>query len=186
MNDEVEKSVNLAGLKYSLMRIRNAFDKPLLIKNMNCALRMQSLAKVVPNALFIVTHRDMAEMGHSLLEVRKKIHGDYQTWWSMEPSNIDILKTLSPAEQVVGQCQQIYADIEEGKKWFKPSQFCEVDYDALCERPMECMGKIAAWIEDYGVKRREDWDSLPNKFEKRQEVRIPQDLWDALQVQVDG
>lgn len=83
--------------------LTNAFGRPILFKNLYAPLRIQAIAHHLPESLFIITHRDEVDNGHSLLEVRKKVFGSYHQWWSMEPPDTESLKRLPAHQQVKEQ-----------------------------------------------------------------------------------
>lgn len=186
VDDEVEQSVDVEGLRNSLYRIRKAYGKPLVVKNLNCSLRLKVFSKVVPDALFIITHREIAETAHSILEGRKKSNGNYNEWWSVEPSNVKELRGMSPVEQVVSQYRQIYVDIEEAKKAFREEQFYSINYKNVCLNPHEEIRRVRDWVGVDKIKPVTSSNLIPERFERRQEVRIPEDMWQDLLQEVSS
>lgn len=159
------ESESMKKMQHSFSKFMHAAKKPVLIKNMNIALRLEPILEIFPNALFIVMKRDGLENIRSLLKARKTIRGDYNKWWSMEPSNIeDIKRKTCPVEQVDDQIRSIYEDIERSRS-LKPGQFVEVVYKDLCENPVNELQKIHKFFEEHNVSC-DLKDNIPNSFAK--------------------
>ncbi len=172
----------LGQLRGAVSALVNALGKPVLFKNLNCALRLQPTFKVLPEALFIVTHRQPIDNGHSLLEVRKKVHGNYRTWWSMEPPEIDKLKTLPPHQQVVQQIRQIESLIERDRQIIGPNRFMDVQYEEFCRDTYSSIQQLDDFLKGHGVKLEKSIGiaAIPSHFKPRQEIRIEQQLYSEL------
>jgi hypothetical protein len=175
----------LRRLRGAVRALIHAFDKPILFKNMNCALRLRPTAKMLPEALFIVTQRNLLDNAHSLLEVRKKVHRDYQTWWGMEPPNIDNLTKLSSHEQVVKQVQDIMELIAIESNVFGKNKFFYVDYDLFCKNPQDILNKMDDFFTGHGIVLRKMEGKRLLTFKKSQTIRIDSALYEQLQEYID-
>ncbi len=175
----------LRRLRGAVRALIHAFDKPILFKNMNCALRLHPTAKTLPEALFIVTQRNLLDNAHSLLEVRKKLHGDYQTWWGMEPPNIDNLTKLSSHEQVIKQVQDIMELIAIESNVFGKNKFFYVDYDLFCKNPQYVLNKMDQFFTGHGIVLRKTEGKRLLTFNKSQSIRIDSALYEQLQEYID-
>lgn len=165
----------------SIATLIHVFDRPVLFKNPYAALRIQAIAKYVPEALFIIIHRDETDNGHSLLEVRKKVHGDYARWWSMEPQAVEELRRLPAHEQVIEQVRHIHATIKNDLYLgdVEPSRCFDLHYEALCENPAGVMDQLQDFFEANGCKVGRV-RTAPAPLDRRREVRIDPDLYAAL------
>ena len=86
-----------------MARFADAAGRPLVFKNLYCSLRLEPIAHALPEALFVVMHRDQIENARSILAGRMRRSGDYAAWWSAEPPGIEEIRRLSPVRQVVEQ-----------------------------------------------------------------------------------
>ncbi|MGH8546267.1 MAG: sulfotransferase family protein, partial [Gammaproteobacteria bacterium] len=75
--------------------------RPLVIKNAWNCFRLDYLMRSFPDGLFIWVRRDILDAAESDLEARYLTKGSAHGWNSATPSNIEELRRLSPAQQVV-------------------------------------------------------------------------------------
>lgn len=167
-------------LTRSLRRIISAGGAPMLFKNMNCALRLGPIHKACPEALFIVTHRDILWNSHSLLQVRHKVHGDYGKWWSMEPEEIDELVKLQPENQVIEQVRAIHGEIDRQKNRIGAAHFFDVGYEELCNDPKKVITSINEFFESHNIQILSSMDHVPESFPLSENCRIDASLFEKL------
>lgn len=173
-------------LKNSLARIAAEFPQPLLFKNMNCALRLEVLMGAFPSAIFLVTQRDLLNNAHSLLEVRKKVYGNYESWWSMEPYNISSLRSLPAVNQVLGQIKGIHEGIDKQRR-DEPKRFIDICYEDLCENPITELKKIRSFAHDNLMPLSErNYPASPSVKSNEQQCRIDPDLYARLRQTVNS
>ncbi len=179
--DEVDPE-KMRAFRRSVASLTNAFDRPIIFKNLYASLRIQAIAHYLPESLFIVTHRDELENGHSLLEARYKRFDTYQPWLSVEPPEVERLKSLPPHEQVIEQIrhthQTIDADMQAAK--VSLSRRFDIVYEDFCRNPAAVVESLHRFILRNGcdVKWREI--NLPASFSRRDTVRIDNQLYEAL------
>ena len=156
-------------LAFSLNRLCSQLKgKPLFVKNMNHALRLPSLLNAVPNALFIVTHRNERDTAISILNARKSIHGDYAAWWSMEPDTINEISSLPTDQQTVRQVKDIYNLIDQTRNDIGNSHFLDISHDDLTKNPQNVMHTIEKFLSEHTIKLLRSGASLPATFETKQ------------------
>ncbi|MBU2538845.1 MAG: sulfotransferase [Proteobacteria bacterium] len=169
--------VKMRCFRRSLAALISAFGRPLLFKNMYVALRLDPLLAHVPEALIIVIKRDVVDNAHSLLEVRKRVFGCYEQWWSMEPPGCEGLKKLPPARQVVEQIVRINELIEEDRRAFanQPECFFSIQYEDLCHDVHGELARLESFFRSHNVhlQRRHE---VPRTFVCKNDVGIPADL----------
>ncbi|NQT14863.1 MAG: sulfotransferase [Planctomycetes bacterium] len=141
----------LRKLRGVVRRLQNAMGKPILFKNGTCALRLDPLAKALPEAIFLITRRDVLDVSHSLLAARKDIHGDYARWWSMEPPNVTELKEKPAHKQVVEQVRSIYALVDESRERLGAERFLDVHYEEFCQDTRSVLEKIQNFLARHGI-----------------------------------
>ncbi|MEY8200574.1 MAG: sulfotransferase [Colwellia sp.] len=122
---------DLTQIRKEITGIINYHNKPIVFKNMNAGLRMQVLSKIFPDAKFIWIKRNPLYVSQSLLEVRKKINGNFDDWWSLMPKNYTALKEMDSTDQVVGQIYSIEKQINEDCQLFPNENTLILDYEEL-------------------------------------------------------
>lgn len=161
---EAADAEKMSLLRASVRALGSAFGRPILFKNMNCALRLQPLVDALPEALFIVTKRNIVDTAVSLLQSRERIHGDCHQWWSMEPPAIEDLRRLPPQEQVVEQIVQINELIESHSRELGSDRFFSVEYEQFCDDVIQTLGKLDAFFSRHGLAIRKRETEVPNSF----------------------
>jgi hypothetical protein len=165
-------------LRRSVAALTNAFDRPILFKNLYASLRVRAIAHYFPESLFIVTHRNEVDNGHSLLEARYQRFQDYDPWLSVEPPEIDLLKKLPAHEQVIEQIRHTHLTIDRdfGFAGISDTRRFDLVYEDFCDNP----GKILEQFQDFlskneckVIQRAEP----PSRFKPRRKVRIDSDLY---------
>lgn len=171
-----QKMIRFRGSVVSLIQ---AFGKPVLFKNPHAALRIQPIVKYIPEALFIIVERDELDNAHSLLEVRKKVYGNYDRWWSMEPPEIKELEKLPAYQQVVEQVRQIYSTIIKDLSVSKvaPSACFTLKYEQLCQDPEKEMQRLDQFFRANKCEIARLHEP-PGPFARREEVRIDKELFE--------
>ncbi len=139
-------------MRRAVRALVRVFGRPILIKNMNCALRLEPILLHIPEALFIVTHRKVEANASSILNARKEKYGDIETWYSLEPPGFEAFLNTPPEEQVHRQIESIYAEIEMARAKGHEARFLDITYQSVCENPLEVLAKIETFIETFEVK----------------------------------
>jgi hypothetical protein len=158
-----------------------AFGKPIIFKNLYASLRLRPICHYIPESLFIVINRNDVENGHSLLETRKKVFNNYETWWSMKPPRFSKLKKLSPPEQVIEQIRNIHITIDmDLKASGSPlSRRFDLKYEEFCEDPNKIMNAIRLWMAKNGIFMKQR-NSVPTRFKQRTAIRIENSIYDQM------
>ncbi len=159
-----------------------AAKKPIIFKNMYETVRMQPIKKYIPESLFIVLHRNEIDNGHSLLETRYKVYGNYQTWWSVKVPGKDYLEKCSPGEQVIEQVRGLHDVVQNDLKEMQvdPKEILNMSYEKLCEKPEEVIGELQNFLSENGVSVKRRAKGIPEKFKQRTVVRIDQTIYDEM------
>jgi Sulfotransferase family len=163
----------------SVRAFGDAAGRPVVFKNLVCALRLGPIADALPEAVFVRIRRDLRATATSLLAGRKAVYGDYGQWWSSEPPEIDRLRTLPPHEQVVEQVRSIDALIDAALDEIGPYRFNELSYETLCEDAPAGLSQIAALADRNGFNLTPRME-VPSRLEKSSPAPIDQDLHERL------
>lgn len=169
------------NFRRSIASLINAFDRPVIFKNLFASFRIQAIAKYLPESLFIVMHRNEVDNGHSLLEARHRVNGSYARWWSMEPPGVDHLRKLPAHQQVIEQIRCVHTIIYKDLKSANvdPSRYLDLSYENFCADPREAIKTIHNFFlrNKCKVTRRSE---LPINFPTRKHVRIDPDIYKAM------
>jgi hypothetical protein len=169
----------------SVRAFGDAAGRPVLFKNLICALRLGPIAEALPEAVFVRIRRDLLATATSLLAGRKALYGDYGHWWSSEPPEIDRLRTLPPHEQVVEQVLSIEALIDSALDDIGPHRFNELTYETLCEDAAGELGQIAALAERNGFNLAPRME-VPSSLERSSPDPIDPSLHERLVAYIRG
>lgn len=125
--------------------------KPLFFKNMNCGQRIGVLSQIFPEALFIYCTRNPLYIAQSLLETRKRVYGNYNTWWSIMPKEYHKLQLLRPVEQVVAQIYYIEKQIKKDLEKYYSGKWIELTYEHFAENPLQQLEAIRLFLDAHGI-----------------------------------
>jgi sulfotransferase family protein len=156
----------------SLLAMTEAFDKPVVFKNLYASLRVQAIIAHIPEALFLEVHRNEVDNAIDILNARMNCYGNYDTWFSVPPPGVDLLKRLPAAEQVLGQIRSIYQTISRDMESTGSGRFFALEYDKFCKDVHGCIDDVASFLyqNDVMINRAH---SVPARFNSRSEIRIP-------------
>jgi hypothetical protein len=167
--------------RQSVVALTSEFKKPVLFKNLYASLRVQAIAHYFPESLFIVIKRDEVTNGHSILEARYKRFRDYTSWFSVEPPNVEELKSLPAHQQVIEQIRHIHRAIDDDLRISGVAETRRFDlvYEDLCARPNDIIGEMKSFLETNGCLVNLKGDA-PKRFPLRKEVRIDSVVYDQM------
>ena len=176
--DDCDKT-KMKELRVALHALTQAAGKPILFKNLLTVLRLQPLIETIPEALFIVIHREEIDIAHSILEARKRMSGHYNSWFSLQPPNIEQIRTLSPEKQVVEQIRSTYTLINIAKDKYPNTPFFHINYKDFCNYPNDSIQEIKNFLNQHNAPVNKIGDTKSH-FEIRSEIKIEQDLYNSL------
>jgi hypothetical protein len=175
---------SLADLRRSFRAVCAAMGRPIIFKNLMCALRLEPIHEALPESVFVVVRRSWLDTAHSILEARMKLYGDYGEWFSVEPPGVESLKSLPPHRQAVEQIRGVHALIERGRAR-APERFLDVDYDSFCGNTHDVLEQVRGFLDGAGVQLRRTGD-VPASFEARRSIRIDKSLYAELEAYLSG
>jgi hypothetical protein len=154
-------------------------SSPLLIKNLVNVLRLESLVKVVPEAKFIIVHRNPLDIAHSILSARMKQSGSYSSWFSLKPEGWQSWLDLGPEVQVVNQIKAVYDQINSVEESTNQFDAFHLNYEDFCKSPNEMTSRIQSFLADKNINIEKVAD-LPDSFPIRTKVTIDESLYKSL------
>ena len=119
------------------------FERPLVIKNPWNCFRVRSLAETLPAARFIWIRRDIAAAAKSDLAARYKTKGSPTLWNSATPANVDELRRLPPAAQVVENQYEFNVAIGNGLRSHADGRWAQVRYEDFCRDTGRVLDELA-------------------------------------------
>jgi len=157
-----------------------ACGRPVVYKNLYCTARMDAIAATLPEALFIVVHRDLAANARSLLHARMRVTGAYGSWWSVEPPGIERLLPLPAEEQVIEQVRALDALVARVEASIGSERVLHLAYEDLCADPHAQLERIAVFTAGRGCELGERGE-VPASFPEHSGSRtLPPELEEAL------
>jgi len=180
LDDVVE--AQMYAFRRSLLALTEAAGKPVVFKNLYAALRLQAIAKHIPEALFVVLERNERDTAHSILEGRLAVLGGYDQWWSVPPPNVQDLKLLDPVRQVVGQIRGIHSTIEKdiGAGATDRSRVLVLEYERFCADVHDAVHRIETFLSSHGIAVGRRFE-VPQCFSPSSGVRIDTELYSRLE-----
>lgn len=144
-------AARLAALRGSMRALGNAFKRPILIKNLPCALRLAPIHEALPEAIYLVMQREWSATGRSILAARQQVRGSYDQWWSVEPPGFEQLAARPGHEQVVEQIQRIYSIIDDARAKYGADRFYDVSFEDFCADAHTGLASVAAFAMRHGI-----------------------------------
>ena len=122
------------------------FGRPLVIKNPWNCFRVESLARLLPDARFVWIRRDIASSAKSDLHARYATKGTAYCWNSATPANVEELRTRPPVEQVVENQIEFARAIADGLSVYAPGRHIDVWYEDFCASPRAALDKLGGFL----------------------------------------
>jgi len=169
---------SLARLRMSVRALGDAAERPIVFKNLICSLRLEPIGAALPEALFVFIRRDLVDNATSILAARHELRGDYSTWWSAEPPEIEDLRVRPAHEQVVEQVRRIER-IVEGVRARLAGRFLDVRYAEVCDDPRATMARVREFAADRGLPLAHRGE-IPARFEPQRGPPIDEQLRERL------
>ena len=165
----------LHGLRTSVAAFQAVARRPVVFKNLICSLRVAAIAAALPEALFIVVHRDLTDNARSLLAARRSVTGSYERWWSAEPPGYETLLGLTPEQQVVGQVRGVEAAIDGDRDTVGRDHFLDVSYEDLCADPADVLEAVTGFTAAHDCTLRQVADP-PSAFTPPRRANVDPEL----------
>lgn len=163
-----------------------ACGRPVVYKNLFSTARMDAIAAALPEALFVAIHRDLRANARSLLAGRPHAVGSYEAWWSVEPPDIERLRSLPPHEQVVEQVRSLDALVAQIERKIGSERVLHISYEELCADAHGQLARIAAFAAAHGCELGER-GNVPGTFDRSEGADpLPPELERALADYADG
>lgn len=154
--------------------IHRLFGAPLVMKNAWNCFRIESLARLFPNAFFLWIRRDLNECAISDLAARYVVQKDPNVWNSATPARIDELRRRPYWEQVVENQYDFGLAINDGFSRHAPDRHAIVWYEDFMRQPEAVLARLAGPLRSIGARPQDTPFQLP-----RSPARSPRPLPDG-------
>jgi len=178
-------NTNLRRLRGAVRNIGYRVKKPILFKNLNCALRLEPTITALPEAVFLVICRDELDNAHSILKGRKDIYGSYEEWLGLEPPSVEELKEFPSYKQVVLQIRHIHLLIDKARDEFGVSKFHDVRFEEFCCDPRKSFQTIGDFLFSHEIPFTQGGE-IPTSFQTKSKVSIDKKLYQKLKGYVNS
>lgn len=169
----------VAAMRRAIAALTDSVAKPLVFKNLILSLRIPVLADVLPEALFLVIHRDTADTALSILRARQKIFGRIDRWFSLRPTGQEPNEAPEdPHRQAVEQVFGTYAEIDRARRVVGTKRFIDVNYEQVCDSPETQLRFLSQTLAERGlILKKTPRFVCPERFARGKEQLAPPDDW---------
>lgn len=112
-----------------------AFARPVLNKNNRNALCMDSIARALPGARFVVVRRDPVYVAQSLIEARREVQGSVSAGWGLLSRDADPTDPLGHVHAVCDQIEAFTRAIDDQLSRLPADRSVLLHYRTVCEDP---------------------------------------------------
>lgn len=170
-----EKNFDFRTFQLELNLLKNAFEKPFIMKGQILNWYLETVSNKLENSIFIHLYRDPVSVCRSLLRAREIWYGSQNVWFSAKPREYPWLAEMDAYHQVAGQVYFINKEIF-AKRDNLGSAYFMVDYSDFCSDPELVYNQLKNKISDFnqdlvlpeytGIERFEESDPQTSKDEK--------------------
>jgi hypothetical protein len=138
-------------LRRTLAAIQRSFGgAPFVNKHSEHVLRVDALARVFPDSVFVVVERDLREVALAVYRARRTLIESPASWLSMHAENPRDVETKPVEEQVVAQLTSIQRRLAKDLVSLAPQRVLCIDYDGFCREPDVLAAELARRIGPLG------------------------------------
>jgi len=134
-------------VRRTLAAIQKSFrGAPFVNKHSEHVLRVDALARVFPDSVFVVVERDLREVALSVYRERRTLIESPSSWMSMHSENGPDLETKPVEEQVAAQLTSIQRRLARDLVCLPARRVLCTDYDGFCREPDALAAELARRI----------------------------------------
>jgi len=124
---------------------------PFVNKNVKHMLRVDALARIFPEAIFLVVRRRMQDVALSILRARLETR-DPKRWWSIRPPDWERLLALPLEEQVAAQVRGLRRQLGVDLSALASERVLHLDYERFCREPDASLGPLRRMLGALGER----------------------------------
>ncbi len=123
-------------LRRTVACVQTAFDGAAFVnKNVKHLLRVDALARVYPQSLFLVVERDLGEVALSMYRAWLRHAPGPGAWWSVRPPDAARLSSLPLVERVAGQAVALKDRLDADLSALAADRVVRLAYEGFCDGP---------------------------------------------------
>jgi hypothetical protein len=172
------KDAEIFEIKNTIKFLIDFFDAPFFSKNMEMSLRLKSLQKLFPEALYIILKRDPRGIASSILSARIKYFNNPDIWWSMRPKEYMAIRKKTYSEQIALQIVHVYKAIY--RDLINKNDCISLYYEDFCKNPQTEMKKITDFLNKKDIPISENNKTMPEKFFYKKKFLFDDDELDKI------
>ena len=124
---------------------------PFVNKNVKHMLRIDALARIFPESLFLVVRRRMQDVALSILRARVESL-DPTRWWSVRTPDWERLLLLPLEQQVAGQVRGLRRQLGVDLSALPRERVLQLDYERFCREPDATLGPLRRMLGALGER----------------------------------
>ncbi len=160
-----EESIDWAALRTVIVTMAHWNRGPVAFKPMLLVWHLERMAREMPRTCYVRIRRDLRSTALSLLEMRRSLFGNEETWASLRPFGPDWLAGEPPWRQVAGQVVVLDQTIEAALDRLGEGVL-RLDYEDVCVAPEVVLRRIRDLLGEKGFEPALRTVDLPH-FEPR-------------------
>jgi hypothetical protein len=143
---------DVAEMRSTIYGVASVVGAPFVSKNVMHSVHMVALDAAVPGCLFIRIRRAEQANVRSIVQARSRGGGpdDGDGWWSVKPAGWQATVGADHATQALAQVRGVHADIDAAIGILGETRILDVEYEELCEKPRETMGRVRRFFDAHG------------------------------------
>ncbi len=149
-------------LRRAVAGISRIAGRPFVFKNVYLTMTAGALARIFPQARFVIVRRDLAWVALSLLKARES-RGVPGEWWSVRPPHYREWTTMPLWQQIARQVHSTDHIVRRDLTVHASGRTIEIGYEDLCARPRAVVAEVADHLADQGYEAYADW-RCPESF----------------------
>lgn len=150
-----------AGFAKGWAALETAFGKPMAAKGILGQYNLVQLARLLPTAVFIHTHRDPFYNVQSLLAARERVYGTRNAWFSVQQPGFERLLTSDPIEQVVDQVMTTNYVLAQSANILGHDRWINQPYRTFCQDPQTTFNGLRRAFTFQGYDLEDSFRSEP-------------------------
>lgn len=159
--------------------------RPIFLKAILLTYHLSFLHRLVPTALFVRVTRSATYVIQSILLMRRRLFGDFQTWWSIRPRNWRQLAELpNPVEQVAGQVSSVDQALNGACSQIPSGNWVTISYESFCDDTRAELSKLASALAELGYPLDID-ERVPASFKPSRSRKVDNVMYERILAMCD-